>query len=487
MKSIEESLQTRKLIPVTPITRRNNFTHFSIARKLVLSFLSLLILLFVVSIYTLVNLNKLNQFNISILDIEFPIINSCSKLIDLILVQEQYARRQILYKDPEMDKLYLEKDEEINGIVENIKRVKNDKGHLINRFESNYQKYTELLISDLPKAINTSRIDANKLRTEIETTQEELIKITKAISNQANKDLLKKAGVISSIGSMAFKSAIIIFAIGLIFSIVLSVIITRNISGAVKKLKVATEMLATGRFDGFPVVKNKDELGELSIAFTHMSQRLKKLEELNLHKSPLTKIPGGIAIEENLQNRIDAKEQIAFCLIDIDNFKSYNDYYGYAKGNTFIKKTSEIIQEAIIKCGTTDDFVGHIGGDDFVVITKPKSYKDICESIIDLFDQMTPHYYSTEDYKRNFIKVRNRQREVVKYPVASISIAVVTNCNKTLESHLEYGEIAAELKAKLKSLSGSNYMIDRRKENNYPSQEKSNVIRTFEYSKTNVQ
>ena len=90
-----------------------------------------------------------------------------------------------------------------------------------------------------------------------------------------------------------------------------------------------------------------------------------------LDTSPLTRLPGGVAIESVMNKRIAANAPIAFCLMDIDNFKAYNDHYGYAKGNEIIQKTASIIGNAAAKYGNPDDFTGHIGGDDYVVITSP--------------------------------------------------------------------------------------------------------------------
>jgi GGDEF domain-containing protein len=141
-------------------------------------------------------------------------------------------------------------------------------------------------------------------------------------------------------------------------------------------------MISDGKFDHRPNIRNRDELGDLAHSFVTMAQRLKQLEEMYLDASPLTRLPGGIAIENVLSKRIAAGAPIAFCLMDIDNFKAYNDHYGYAKGNDVIQATAGIISEGVAKYGTEDDFIGHIGGDDYALITTPDLYPRICQAVI---------------------------------------------------------------------------------------------------------
>jgi GGDEF domain-containing protein len=221
-------------------------------------------------------------------------------------------------------------------------------------------------------------------------------------------------------------------------------------------------MISDGKFDHRPNIRNRDELGDLAHSFVTMAQRLKQLEEMYLDASPLTRLPGGIAIENVLSKRIAAGAPIAFCLMDIDNFKAYNDHYGYAKGNDVIQATAGIISEGVAKYGTEDDFIGHIGGDDYALITTPDLYPRICQAVIDTFDKTIPGFYDEEDRQRGHIVGENRQGQEVKFPLATLSIAVVTNVKRKFKNHIQYGEVAAEMKEHAKTISGSNFMVDQR-------------------------
>ena len=441
----------------------SRFLGISIAGKLLLSYFSLLLLLFAISTYAFINLNKLNQVNSSILSANVPVINATETLIDLILSQEQYARRNIILKDPEVMTIFWDKDHEVRQLVHSIDDSQLGKIDEIIAFKRLHQQYNELLTKMLPAAAGKPGRSEDVIR-QIKDVQKELITITKIFSVSARRDLERKTDASSKIGLSALKSSVILFALGFCLSIFLTIIITRNIVGAIKKLNKATEMLSLGKYDELPHISNRDELGELSKAFHRMSQRLKELEKQNLHTSPLTGLLGGVAIEQELDNRIGNENQIAFCMIDIDNFKAYNDRYGYAKGNRVIKKTAEILVASVSTHGHKKDFIGHIGGDDFVIITTPEHHEKIAKEIVVRFDKAMPDFYTTQDIKRGYIKATTRQGAAINLPLASITIAIVTNQECTVDNYVKFGEIAAELKEYAKSMKGSNYIIDRRKD-----------------------
>jgi GGDEF domain-containing protein len=193
-----------------------------------------------------------------------------------------------------------------------------------------------------------------------------------------------------------------------------------------------------------------------------MAKRLKRLEEMYLDASPLTHLPGGVAIENILKKRIDSSSLFAFCLVDLDNFKAYNDHYGYARGNQVIKNTALIIEEAIKAHGTEESFYGHIGGDDFVFICSIGQYAKICEFIIDRFDRTVGEFYDPKDMENGFLLRKTRKGVEEKFPIMTISIGVVTNEKRPFKHAVQVGEIAAEAKDYAKSKPGSVYFVDRR-------------------------
>jgi GGDEF domain-containing protein len=240
-------------------------------------------------------------------------------------------------------------------------------------------------------------------------------------------------------------------------------VVTHHIASSIHKLKVATEHIAEGNFDYDPRIATEDEIGSLSAAFTAMGKRLRKLEEMYLDASPLTRLPGGIAIENVLKKRIESKHPVAFCVVDLDNFKAFNDRYGYAHGSEVIKETAKIIEASVKAKGTPDDFIGHVGGDDFVFITTPDLMRDVSNEIITLFDRRIPDFYSAEDREKGYIAGKTRQGVDMKFPIMTISIAIVTNDRRTYNDPLEVSEVAAELKDYAKTIPKSIFVIDKRR------------------------
>ncbi|HAH21588.1 MAG: hypothetical protein A2Y00_05700 [Omnitrophica WOR_2 bacterium GWF2_43_52] len=186
--------------------------------------------------------------------------------------------------------------------------------------------------------------------------------------------------------------------------------------------------------------------------------------ERDLEANPLTRLPGNISIINELQNRIDKKSPFAVGYADLDKFKSYNDKYGFEHGDEAIRETARIIIRSISACGNSDDFIGHIGGDDFVFITTPSAADVICQKIIDEFDTCAPNFYAPEDAKNGYIMAHDRKGQLQKIPLLSISIGVITNEYHHISHVAQINEIGAELKSAAKSLERSNYIRDKRKE-----------------------
>jgi diguanylate cyclase (GGDEF)-like protein len=196
-----------------------------------------------------------------------------------------------------------------------------------------------------------------------------------------------------------------------------------------------------------------------------MSQRLKHLEEMYLDANPLTHLPGSVAIENVLNKRLKEETPLAFCQLDLSHFKAFNDRYGYARGNEVIQATAKIVTEGVKAQEEEGAFVGHIGGDDFVMITSPESCEKICPAIIHSFDKIVLDFYDLEDRQRGYIQGETRLGQKVSFPIMTLSIAVVTNQQRKLQNHVQVGEIAAEMKKYAKSFSHSIYVVDRRKDN----------------------
>jgi len=181
-----------------------------------------------------------------------------------------------------------------------------------------------------------------------------------------------------------------------------------------------------------------------------------------LEANPLTRLPGNTAIIDEIEERIEGEKLFAVLYIDLDNFKAFNDRYGFERGDKVIQQTARIVIKNIKELGNSDDFVGHIGGDDFITITTPEKVDPVCSHIIKSFDREILKFYSARDRARGYISSEDRQGKINKFPIMTITIGVVTNVKRKFGHKGQVAAVGAELKKYGKSLPGSNYVIDRR-------------------------
>jgi GGDEF domain-containing protein len=286
-------------------------------------------------------------------------------------------------------------------------------------------------------------------------------KAIETVRNDQKKSLSSKLVVAGEHEKRTVTRALSLALSGVILAFLVAFILVYSFSSSIGKLQKATHRIAAGDFDHDPHIPAGDEIGTLSQDFMRMAVRLKELEQLSLDASPLTRLPGNIAIERSINRRLREKTSFAMCYLDLDNFKSYNDHYGYIKASEILKKTGELIHDVVKRLNDPDAFVGHIGGDDFVVIIDAKLAKAVCQEIIADFDAMVPSYYSEEDRAYGAINGVDRYGVPRVFPLLSISIAALTCQPGNYETAAEIATAAALVKDRVKESPGSNYIIVR--------------------------
>ena len=188
-----------------------------------------------------------------------------------------------------------------------------------------------------------------------------------------------------------------------------------------------------------------------------------RLLSVNRTVSPLTGLSGNVQVQTELKRRLLKKEPFRVLYLDIDNFKAYNDVYGFLKGDEIIKLTAKIITKYAHSVEEGKTFVGHIGGDDFVAILDDKvDYDAVCQNIIAEFDAEITKFFNQDDLERGYLRVQNRKGEIEEFPLTSISIGVVVADKKRFANVLQIGEVGAQVKHLAKSTPGSCYAINRR-------------------------
>jgi EAL domain-containing protein (putative c-di-GMP-specific phosphodiesterase class I)/GGDEF domain-containing protein len=214
-------------------------------------------------------------------------------------------------------------------------------------------------------------------------------------------------------------------------------------------------------YDSIIVIKNGIYLGLVS--FRSLLDKITGMQiKAARFANPLTGLPGNLQIEEELLNRLNADQPFSIIYSDLDHFKSFNDCYGFERGDLVIQLAADIIKEVTAEEGKADDLVGHIGGDDYIIITRPDVAESICSGIIAAFEARVSDLYDPKDRARGYIDTRDRQDHPIRLPLMSISLAIINAQPKQYPSTEELARVAAELKKYAKSQKGSLYVIDRR-------------------------
>lgn len=447
-----------KLVP------KDLFSRLDIASKMLFGYMVLVLLTIVVVVYALVNLRHLHNLNNSIVYVNVPVQDASDKMQQAIFAQDTYESRFLILHSQEQRNLFLKRGDEFEQQLEKLSGLPEHGTLPLAEISTLYQDYARLFAEEV-RLVRAGMYNQAQQVSARQTKEkyDQIVTLLRKMSDAADRSQKEKLKRVEFISSSAFLTTLALSGLSIVVSIIGSLAVTHHIASSLNKLRVATRQIAEGNFDYDPQINTNDEIGVLASAFVDMGKRLKHLEEMYLDASPLTRLPGGIAIENVLKKRIDGRQPLAFCVIDLDNFKSYNDRYGYAQGSELLKETAHIIESGVKAKGAADDFIGHIGGDDFVIITVPDRMRSISEEIIFKFDRRIPDFYDEADRKNGYIMGRTRQGAEMKFPLITISIAIVTNERRLIGGPLEASEVAAELKDYAKTIPKSIYVIDKRR------------------------
>jgi len=200
------------------------------------------------------------------------------------------------------------------------------------------------------------------------------------------------------------------------------------------------------------------DLDELLARVKTVLRRAQQMRDL----SPLTGLPGNFRIARELEERVRSGNPFAVVHADLDNFKSFNDHYGFMRGDSVIKFSASVLLNAAEACGDAEAFVGHVGGDDFVAVINPNNAEEFCKAAVSAYDDGILDFYDTADALQGYIEVIDRRGERHAFPISSISLGVATNMRRRITSEWEASAVASEMKEYAKRQPGSSYQIDRR-------------------------
>ena len=256
------------------------------------------------------------------------------------------------------------------------------------------------------------------------------------------------------------------FLLTLLAGLLIAGALSNSIVKPILALNKATQDILKGKLGQKVAIYTGDEIEELADTFNEMSVALKDMKERAEDANPLTQLPGNHGIYHETQKRVYEKQKFVFFHIDLDRFKIFNDHYGLARGDDVIRKTAKLLRDAIQERGTPSDFLGHQGGDDFVIITTPLRAREVAETVIKKFDALLKTLYRKDDFERGYIMEHDRRspdrspESLVKFPLMAISLAGVTNTKRDFTDYFDLLGRAVDVKRKVKLDPASCYFIE---------------------------
>ena len=434
----------------------------TVTKKVIIGYLVVVLFSLLAVGFALSRLHQQTLDTEHLVNVEFRTFELVRDLQQNLLAQENIEKQLLILRDPALSELRLNRNNEFPRYALALNRppLSEQIKHLIKIVE-NYRQADNQLSEAL---FWEDWTQAQKISTEITIPLRiQLLNYLANFRQQQQQNINTGLAQLSQHTGEAFQMTVLLTLIGILLSAPVSLTVILSIHRSVKALKEATQKISAGRFEHRPNLSGDDEFAQLANDFTQMGQKLRELEQLQLDANPLTLLPGNLAIDREVEMRIGRREPFSHLYIDLDNFKVYSDRYGYKAGSDVLARVGELLKEVIGEYGSSQDLVGHIGGDDYVVISTLESGELLAQKIIAAFDKLSPSFYSVEDRKAGSFTGEDRYGVKRIFPLMTISIAVIPSDHYEYPSRLAISQDCARVKEYLKIQEGSNYMLERRK------------------------
>lgn len=436
----------------------------TLKQKIFLGYAVMISFTVIVGLYAIWSLNALNKITETVVYHDVAAQEKLTKLNDSILAQDLYEKRYLAFQDIDAEKTFWKRSSEFRSLIVEATNISPSFQNILDDISVSHENYNTSFKKEADFIKKRHLKEAENISsTEVKDNLDRILLLLKDLELKLKALQTLHISESSILGGRALIITVTLSIASLMFGALFAYLIANYLTSSIEKLKDATYSIRSGNFDRIPEIKGADELADLAISFKEMTARLKELEAVHLDANPLTKLPGNLAIEKELLTRLNENEKFSFCLIDLDNFKAFSDRYGFAKGSDILKWLGDMLLEIMKTAGTNEDFLGHIGGDDFVIICAPERMESICSRIIEEFDKGIKQHYEPEDLERGYIVSLDRNNKPAVFPIMTISIAVVNTDRTVIKEPREVAEKVAELKQYAKTFPRSIYVVDRRR------------------------
>lgn len=435
--------------------------HLTVAQRIAAGYLLVILFCASATVYALVNLGVQNRRSEELVKVDFEAVGVARDMRTSLLAQERLERQLLILRDRDLAELLQRRQEEFAELWERFRAIPTEMG----------SAFLGDLVTELRSAAARSRAlfqeerweDAHRLSQEVlSPVRDRLVGLVDQFLGHQDQQLHATLNALSEDSDRAYRVTLALVFVGIGLAGLVASRLIYKLHRDLATLTRATREVAKGSFDYSVNLEGDDEFGQLARDFADMAEQLKELELERLDANPLTRLPGNLAIERELQARLDSGEAFAHVYVDLDHFKAYNDRYGYQAGSEVITAVARLVEEAARALGNPDDFIGHVGGDDYVIITTPDRAAAIADQLASEFDAMVPGFYSEEDRRAGYFISEDRFGVERRFPLLTVSVAVVTSQSLKHPTPEAIGRECAKIKEHLKKMTGSNVLVDRR-------------------------
>jgi len=436
--------------------------RFSVTAKISAGYLVFAFFALVALAFALTSLNSQTRRAEQLVKRDIRALDLARDLRNNLLAQERIEQQFLLLRDETLLEMLVQRNEEFTGTWEVFARMLPPEGMtaLEPLAEAVEQGGTEAHGLLAARDYDSARQFAAEV---LAPRRDQLHDRLEAFSAGQTASVETTLADLPSASAKAFRITALLTFFGLFLSAAAAILVILGIHRSLGALTRATSQIAAGCFDYRIDISSRDEFGELAREFMLMGRKLGELEKLHLDANPLTHLPGNLAIDRELDSRIRQGVPFAHMYIDLDHFKAYGDRYGYQAGSTVLAEVADLIRRMVKTKGGKSDLVGHVGGDDYIVLTVPGRVEEMAREIIEEFDRKVPDFYSAEDRLSGSFVARDRFGVEREFPLLTISIAIILSENLEFSSQQAFSRECAKMKEYLKTLPGSNYLINRRK------------------------
>lgn len=434
----------------------------TVTKKVIIGYLVVVLFSLLAVGYALSRLHQQTLDTENLVNVEFRSFELVRDLQQNLLAQENIEKQLLILRDPALSELRFNRNNEFTRYALALNRPPlSDQLKNLIKFVESYREADNQLTEAIfwenwAQAEQLSNEKTVPLRVQLLTYLAEF-------RQQQQQDINAGLANLSQHTGSTFQMTALLSLLGICLSAPVSIAVILSIHRSVKELKKATQRISAGRFDHQPEITGSDEFAQLASDFAQMGQKLTELEQLHLDANPLTLLPGNLAIDRGIETRISNRVPFSHLYIDLDNFKVYSDRYGYNAGSDVLAKVGELLKQVVGEYGSSEDLVGHIGGDDYVVLSSLESGEMLAQKIIAGFTELVPSFYNPEDRKAGSFVGEDRYGVKRTFPLMTISIAVIASDHYDYPSRLAISQDCARVKEYLKIQEGSNYMLERRK------------------------